>query len=265
MKKRSILKTSFTGLLILALLIGCKSNNQQIGTDSGMKKPDSATESAVESIKVDLDTCKIEEIRESIVFYPHKGIDSTRTIDTFRLNSQIYSIKSLMYVEVFHGAEYYMSSLRVFHDTSLIFSIDSILTVGSMIHAKGQELLIVPIIRYQGADDFVSEGDLYLIDFNKGSANKIASNLINNSYAEFCESSNLIIYANSDKLIRYNLDDKLEKVLLDFDYPSMQIFKTKTTGNKLEIWYYKDFANDIIYDNPLLKAKVYLDIDICGL
>jgi len=243
-------------LLILILLFGaCRQNaSKQINNSANVP---------LRVINVDLDTCNNEKVNFYKIFITHKNFDKIGDVDTLQVSDNILSIKTAKYITGNDDTELCLSQLEIFYKNRKIFSKDSILTTGMFFYEKNKQLLTIPVIINQNSDNLSTETVLYICDLTNGEIKKINGVLINSSFALICCETRSLLFNNGDKLLLYNLQTNKEQVIYNFDNPLLSIFRLSLKDDYLEIYYFKDFANDIANDVPMNKARIKISKGIC--
>jgi hypothetical protein len=243
-------------LSILMLLFGACKQNASTQVNNSVKV-------SLSVINVDLDTCINEKANFDEVFITHKNFDKIGDTDTLQIADNIFSIKTAKYITGNDDAELCLSQLEIFYKNQKVFSKDSILTTGMYFYEKSKDLLTIPVIINQNSDNLSTETVLYICDLTNGEIKKINGVLVNSSFALICCDASNLLFNNGDKLLLHNLQTNKEQVIYNFDNPLLSIFNLSLKGDCLEIYYFKDFANDIANDVPMNKAKIKLSKEIC--
>jgi hypothetical protein len=244
-------------LSVLMLLFGaCKQNaNTQVNSSINLQPG---------IIKVDLDTCNNERVNFDKIFITHKNFDKVGDTDTLRITDNLISVKTSEYIIGNDETKICLSRLEVFYKNQRVFYKDSIPTTGMFYYEKDKGLLTIPVILNQNSDNLSTETALYVCDLNNGKIKPIENILINSSFALICCNGTTLLYNNGDKLLTYNLGNDKKQAICNFDNPLLSVFKLSIKGEYLDIYYFKDFANDIANDIPMNKAKIKIPKEICG-
>jgi len=238
------------------LLFGACKQNANTQTNNSVSNPKSV-------INVDLDTCSNEKVDFYKIFITHNNFDKVGETDTLQIADNIVSIKTAKYKTGNDDAEFCLSQLEILYKNQRVFFKDSILTTGMYFYEKSKELLAIPIIIDQDIDNLSTETELYVCDLTNGEVKRIHGDLLNSSFALICCDAGNLLFNNGDKLLLYNLQTDKERVIYNFDNPLLSIFKLSLTSDRLEIFYFKDFWNDIANDVPMYKANIKISNEIC--
>lgn len=214
--------------------------------------------------KVDLDTCKTEKVDFYKEFITHKNFDHIDEKDTIYIAHNLISVKTSRYFTKNNGVDNFLSQIKIYYNEKLIFSKDSILTTGMFYFEKSKKILSIPIIVNQNIDDLTTETVLYICDLNNESYKKINHILINSSFALICSDGKTLIFNNRNELFKYNIINKEKEKVVIFNNPIISIYKIKVKDNYLEVFYFKNFSDDIINDIPMKKSICKLQKNICN-
>jgi len=204
---------------------------------------------------LNLDTCKSIDVDFNKVFITNKNFDKIGETDTFHIDKNIYCVKTSKYIKEDGETKYCYSQLEVYNRSLKVFSKDSILITGMYSYNQKSNLLSIPIIIYQEADDLTTGTSLYICNVSNGKCNKIEDDLSNSWFALISSNGKALLYNNADKLIYYNLENKFKEVIYDFNNPTMSIYKLSLKENKLEIYYYNNPAD---IDIPMKETTINL-------
>jgi hypothetical protein len=239
-------------LVLLLLTYGCQQKSNVINANEKFEENANSKNSSNTEI-INLDTIKSIVVDFKNVFKTNKNFEKPGEIDTFHIDSNIYCVKTSKFIKEDGETTYCYSQLEVFNKRQKVFSKDSILITGMYSYNKKSNLLSIPIITYQEADDLTTGTSLYICNVSNGRSKKIEEDLSNCKFALICSNGKALLYNNADKLIFYNLENKVKEVICNFDNPTMSNYKLSLKGKKLEIYYYNNPAD---IDVPMKETTI---------
>ena len=135
--------------------------------------------------------------------------------------------------------------LKIDKDKNIVYQIDSILSVGKIqYNSKKTTGIIIPITKYQNADDFSTVGEIQYFNTTKLQSDCIERNLKNSEAVCFDDSGSFCLYMSADSLFAYNIFTKEKKAIFAFDNPMMYSVEMKIKNNILTLIYYPNFVED---------------------
>jgi len=249
---------NFVVLLVSLLLVSsCQSKTNTKENDISTRDKTSLNQ----AINIDLDTCSTVNVDFDNVFITHRNFDSVGEKDTLFIANNLISVKTSKYLV--GEEEACLSQIEIFYNNERVFYKDSILTTGMYDYSLEKGLITIPLIISQNIDNLSTETFLYILNLKNFEVQEINETLINSSFSLICSSGGKILYNNSDKLISFDLLSSKKEVVFNFDNPIISIFKLDVKDDNLEIFYFKDFSNDIINEVPMKMSKFKLSYEIC--
>mgnify|MGYP000851361041 FL=1 len=134
--------------------------------------------------------------------------------------------------------------LRIDKDKNTVYQIDSILSVGEILYNSRTMGIIIPITKYQNADDFSTVGEIQYFNTDELLSDYIEKNLENSEAACFDNRGLFCLYMSADTLFAYNIPTKEKKSIFIFNNPMMYSVELKLKNNILTLIYYPNFVED---------------------
>ena len=134
--------------------------------------------------------------------------------------------------------------LRIDKDKNTVYQIDSILSVGEILYNSRTMGIIIPITKYQNADDFSTVGEIQYFNTDELLSDYIEKNLENSEAACFDNRGLFCLYMSADTLFAYNIPTKEKKSIFIFNNPMMYSVELKLKNNILTLIYYSNFVED---------------------
>ena len=104
--------------------------------------------------------------------------------------------------------------------------------------------IIIPITKYQNADDFSTVGEIQYFNTDELLSDYIEKNLENSEAACFDNRGLFCLYMSADTLFAYNISTKEKKSIFIFNNPMMYSVELKLKNNILTLIYYPNFVED---------------------
>lgn len=210
---------------------------------------------------IDLEEYPSQSVEFDDIGIVFQRISQTHETDTLRIVDNLFSIFRLAYIDKASGPEYEMEAdecygtVSILQNQTILLQKDSIAMIGPFDHSFQNDKLIAPLILYQNPDNLDTAVDLYLIDVRKRNYSKINNEpLFNSIYGTITDDGNSIIYGSFGKLYKYNIGTEISESVIDFNNPTLFIFKLTYENDTLTIYYYNNFVEDALL--PIQKRTI---------
>ena len=210
---------------------------------------------------IDLDEYPAQSVEFKDLGISFQRISQEQKSDTLWIDKNINSIFHVEYVIKALGSEMEMESdeyygtISILQGQTILLKTDSIAMVGPIDYSAHYDKIVVPLVLYQSQDNLDTAIDLYLIDLQSRVSRKINEEpVFNSEYGCITKDGKFVIYGSFGKLYKYDIETGISQCVIDFDNPTLFIFKLTYENNALTIYSYNNYIEDALF--PIQKRMI---------
>ena len=161
--------------------------------------------------------------------------------DKLQIAKDLYSVFRMTYMVKASDTEIesdsYFGTVSLVKGNELLFKADSIGMVGPIDYSLHYDKLVIPLILDQSQDNLDTYVDLYLVDLRTKKSYKINNEpIFNSEYGCITEDGRFVIYGSAGKLYKYDIEKRTTECMIDFENPTLFIFKLIFGNDTLTIY-----------------------------